>query len=92
MLSRTFGPWEVDLNAGAARLGRVDADGRDRQGVGSLAVTWAFLPGWNASLDTVAPGRHRFRSTDVCPGPSTRTHLHQLRVTGSLSPMAVIRA
>jgi len=54
--SRTEGPWEFDGNAGANWLGRPDRDGRARQGVLSLAVTWLAAPGWNASLDTVALG------------------------------------
>ena len=52
--SRTDGPWEFDVNAGANWLGRTDADGRIRQGVLSLAVTRVFSGGWNVSLDNYA--------------------------------------
>jgi hypothetical protein len=54
--SRTAGSWEFDLNGGANWLGKPDDGGRARQGVISLAVTRAFAPGWNASLDTYALG------------------------------------
>jgi hypothetical protein len=51
--SRGAGSWEFDLNAGANWLGR-EGGGGVRQGVVSLALTRAFGPGWNLSLDTYA--------------------------------------
>ncbi|MGA2080621.1 MAG: transporter [Holophaga sp.] len=54
--SRTDGPWELDLNAGANWLGQPDATARVRQKVLSLAVTRALGGGWNVSLDAFALG------------------------------------
>jgi hypothetical protein len=52
-LSRTAGRLLVDLNAGANFLGRPEG-GRVRQGALSLALTYAFAPRWNLTLDTYA--------------------------------------
>ncbi len=53
-VSRTQGRWALDLNAGANWIGRKGGEGRVRQAAISLAVTYAFSPGWNATVDTYA--------------------------------------
>lgn len=75
--SRASGSLEFDLNAGANWLGQPNPDGRFRQGVISLAVTRAFAPGWNASLDNVALAASPW-------GPRTVTSI--LAVSRDISP------
>jgi len=53
-LSRTFGAWAIDANAGANWIGRPAGEGRVRQAAASLAITWAVRPGWNVTVDTYA--------------------------------------
>lgn len=52
--SRTLGRWALDLNAGANWIGRRSGEGRVRQAVISLAVTYAATSAWNLTLDTYA--------------------------------------
>jgi hypothetical protein len=75
--SRTTGPWEFDLNAGANWLGRTEGDGRVRQGIASLAVTHALAPGWCASLEASAQA-----ATEL--GPRSATSI--LAVSRDLTP------
>lgn len=51
VLSRGRGPWMMDLNLGANWIGRSDQPGRVRQPFAAVALTWAFSPGWNATLE-----------------------------------------
>lgn len=53
-LSRSQGRWTSDLNIGANWIGSEETGNRVRQGVLSLALTYAMAPGWSLSLDTYA--------------------------------------
>jgi hypothetical protein len=61
-LSRAWGRWAVDMNAGANWIGCQGQDYRVRQGVLSCTVTYAPAEGWNLSLDTYA-----FAGTELGP-------------------------
>lgn len=76
-VSRTFGRWALDVNAGANWIGRSEGEGRVRQGIISCTLTCALAPGWNASFDTYA-----MAATEL--GPRTVSSI--LAVSRKVSP------
>jgi len=53
-LSRSFGQWSLDFNAGFNRTRQPETLQKVNQALGSLAVTYAPALGWNLTLDTYA--------------------------------------
>jgi hypothetical protein len=79
--TRTWGCWELDVNAGASWLGRAGEDGTVRRGLAGLSVTRGWSGDWSVSVNTYA-----LAATEL--GPRDVTGI--LAVSRTLSPSLTV--